>query len=253
MTSHTILSNPAFVDSQAKLICQLIGGSTLYGLNTATSDVDFRGIFSVNNKRYVTGFRTVESIVETGEVDSAYYELKHYLQLLRKTNTQVLEILFAPLSSFTHTTSTFTQMRNHRYSLIDSQLLKKSLAGYIHSEMRLATGERSGQLGGKRKAQVEKHGFSPKNFVQILRLCFVGQHFFTNGEYAVCVKDFDANYHNTLMQIKTCPEQFTCESLVSMVDDQRAKLYEIMDSSDVKFLFDENLAADLILQTQSYR
>lgn len=244
----SVYNHPSFVASKARMLCQLVGGSTLYGLNTPESDVDYRGLFLATDKRYVAGFETLESIVQTGEVDSAYYELSRYLKLLRKSNTQVLEILFAPSSSFTMRSWEFDEVRENRYRLIDSEVLKKSLQGYVYSEMRLATGERTGQLGGKRKAALTKHGYSPKNFVQILRLCRVGQTFFNSGEYMVKVQYHDPAFHNFLMEVKTQPQNFTCDQLKKLVEDEYVKLLHAMDNSKVSYKFDVDLASDMLLR-----
>lgn len=247
MKNHSIHSHPSFEKCRGRVVCELIGGSTLYGLNTPDSDIDYRGLFFAAGKQYVAGFDSIESIVQTGEVDSAYYELTHYLKLLRKSNTQVLEMLFAPEHSFTETSTLFKRIRENRYNLIDSHVLKNSLKGYVYSEMRLATGERSGRLGGKRKESVSKYGFSPKNFVQIMRLCRVGQTFFTNGEYMVNVHLSDPSFHEELMDIKTQPQKYTVDQLKARVASEYDLLVEAMDKSDVNYSFDTDLAADLIM------
>lgn len=247
MTNHSITTHPSFEKCSGRLLCELIGGSTLYGLNTPDSDIDYRGLFFASGKQYVAGFDSIESIVQTGEVDSAYYELTHYLKLLRKSNTQVLEILFAPEHSFTVTSTLFKRIRENRYNLIDSYVLKGSLKGYVFSEMRLATGERSGRLGGKRKEAVTQYGFSPKNFVQIMRLCRVGQRFFTDGDYMVNVQLSDPSFHEELMDIKTQPQKYTVEQLKARVASEYDLLVQAMDNSAVNYSFDSELAADLIM------
>lgn len=248
--NESIKEHPAFVNCGGQLLVELIGGSTLYGLNNESSDIDYRGLFIARDKKYISGFDTIESIVQDNEIDSTYYELTRYLKLLRKSNTQVLEILFAPDDAFTYKSYLFDYIRENRYDLIETNILKSSLKGYVFSEIRLATGERSGQLGGKRKAAVEKYGFSYKNFVQILRLCKVGQVFFTSGDYMVKVKDFDPNYHDFLMEIKTKPENFTKDQLSGLVDEEFKKLEKIMEESTINFKFDVDLASDIVLDAR---
>lgn len=248
---HLITTHPAFVNCKGKLLVQLVGGSTLYGLNNANSDVDYRGLFFASAKANVTGFANIESIVQTGDIDSAYYELTHFLKLLRKSNTQVMEILFAPDSAFTNTTPLFEELRKNALNLICSKTLKSSLKGYVFSEIRLATGERSGQLGGKRKAAVTEYGFSPKNFVQILRLCKVGIEFFNGNGYMVNVKEFDPSYHEFLMSIKENPAFYSCDELKKLVDNKYSELEKAMDESKISYNFDANLAADLVLSARS--
>ena len=248
----TIKEHEAFKNCKGELLFSIIGGSRLYGIELPDSDYDERGIFLATDIKYTTGFDTIESIVQTGEVDSTYYELARYLKLLRKSNTQVMEILFSPESSIVHNTEIFKYVRENRYSLIDTHALKASLKGYVYSEIRLATGERSGQLGGKRKAAVEKYGFSFKNFTQIFRLIKVGKLFFTTGEYMVKVKEFDEDYHNFLMEIKTTPENFTCEQLSKMVDKEFEELVEVMDNSKINYKFDVELAAGIVQMARDH-
>lgn len=246
-----IEQHQAFKNCGGKLIAQLIGGSTLYGLNNENSDTDYRGLFVAQDPKYLAGLDTIESIVQTGEVDATYYEIGRYLKLLRKSNTQVMEIVFAPKNAFIYKHPVFDILREYRYQLIDTDILKNSLKGYVFSEIKLATGARSGQLGGKRKAAVEKFGFSVKNFVQILRLCKVGQEFFKTGEYMVNVKEYDPEYQSFLMDIKNHPENFTCEQLEKWVDMEFNSLNIIMDNSTIKYKFDADLAAEIILQSRN--
>jgi hypothetical protein len=252
MRDFSIENHEAYKNCEGKMICQLIGGSTLYGLNTPESDIDFRGLFVATNKKYLANLDTIESIVQNGDIDSTYYEISRYIKLLRKSNTQVLEILFAPSSAFTYKHPIFEEIVDHAYDLIDTDVLKNSLKGYVFSELRLATGERSGQLGGKRKKSITEFGFSPKNFVQILRLCKVGIEFFTSGKYMVNIKDFNQKYWEMLMDIKTNPKCYTCEQLNSMVDEQFQILITVMDQSKLKYKFDPNIAADIILNARNY-
>tara|TARA_R110002167_G_scaffold98020_3_gene258286 strand:- start:19247 stop:20002 length:756 start_codon:yes stop_codon:yes gene_type:complete len=245
-----ITNNESFKTSNSKLICNLIGGSTLYGLNNENSDVDYRGLFIATDKKNLTGFRTLESIVLTNEIDACYYELSKFLKLLRKSNTQVMEILFAPEKSFVYKHEFFDKLVENKWDLIDSEVLKSSLKGYVFSEIKLATGQRSGRLGGKRKDAVTKFGFSPKNFVQILRLCEVGKRFFETSEYMVKVSEFNPKLHERLMHIKNTPEEYTCEKLEGYVDAAFADLVEVMDKSTISYKFDEDLAAELVMEAR---
>ena len=234
-----------------EVIASLIGGSTLYGLNTPTSDVDYRGVYVARDKKYVAGFETMDSVVTSphnqDDDDSTYYEIGHYMKLLRKTNTQVLEILFADDSSFIHKDPLFDVIRKNKYSFIDTERLKVSLKGYIFSELRLATGERSGRLGGARKQAVTDFGFSPKNFVQIYRLCSVGIRFFDTGEYMVDTSKYPA-LHDYLMDIKLNPQNYTCEQLKEHVMVSYENLSVAIEKSKVHHEYDVELASDIILE-----
>lgn len=241
---------------RGKVIAAIVGGSTLYGLNTPSSDVDYRGIYVATDRKYVTGFESMDSVVlspHSGDKeDATFYEIGHYLKLLRKTNTQVMEMLFAPESAFIHKHPIFDQIRKYPYSLIDSEKLKSSILGYVHSELRLATGERSGQLGSKRKSDVETYGFSPKNFTQIFRLIRVGKVFFDTGVYIVNMKEYSNTFHEWLMDIKSNPSRYTCAELKAEVERELIALEASIKRSKVHFKFDINFASDIIISSRKY-
>lgn len=238
----------SFKDCGGVLLAELVGGSTLYGLNTPSSDFDYRGVFFVTDPYYLAGLSKIESIVLTGETDATYYEIVHFFSLLRKSNTQVLEILFAPDKAFTELPDDFKWIRENGNELFCSETLKKSLQGYFHSEMRLATGERSGNLGSKRKEAVETYGFSYKNFCQMIRICLLGINLFEHDKIIVDSREYGNAEYNLLMEIKTQPQNFTKDQLVEIANGYFRKLLDAMDSSSVKHEFNKNLAAELILQ-----
>ena len=207
------------------ILARMVGGSHLYGLNTPESDLDERYIFSYTDIARIIGLDKTECIdSRDGKVDELGYEVRRFLQLLRKTNTQVVEMLFAPDESFTVLTPIFKKIRENKLQLIDQEQFYKSMRGYIQNEIRLANGERTGDLGGKRKAQLDKYGFSPKNFVQLIRLCKCGISYFIDGDYPVRIRDKYPELAKRLLEIKTEPERFTKERLNEMVRDMELDL-----------------------------
>lgn len=236
---------------QTKTHAYLVGGSKLYGLDTPESDTDYRGVYTTTDLEVAAGFKDHGSIVKTGEIDATFYEMGHFLSLLKKTNTQVMEILFAPESAFTTLSPEFAWLRSKKFELFDSERLKHSLIGYIHSETRLACGERQGQLGSKRKEKLQSFGFSPKNFVQLLRLIFVGKYLYTHGRYIVRVGDIDQELHALLMQIKTNPADFTKDQLVAMVNSGKEELISVMENSKFKTQFNSQLASKFLLNERA--
>lgn len=238
----------SFKDCGGKLLVALIGGSRLYSLNTPDSDYDERGVFYATNPHYLAGLNKIESIVTTGDVDATYYEIVHFFSLLRKSNTQVLEILFAPNEAFTWLPDDFKEIRANGSELFCSETLKKSLQGYFYSEMNLATGKRTGKSGSKRKAHIETYGFSFKNFCQMIRICLLGINIFKHDEVIVDSRLYGPSQYDLLMEIKTQPQNFTKDQLVDIANGYFNKLLAAMDSSSVKHEFNKDLAAQLILE-----
>jgi predicted nucleotidyltransferase len=241
-----IASNDTFKRFQGAIFSSLIGGSKLYGLDTEESDTDYRGIFLATSPLFNSGLDKIESIV-INEPDATYYELLRYFQLLRKSNTQALEILFAPDWAFIKKSKWHDVLVENKERLINSHVLSHSLKGYFHSEMKLATGERTGRLGGKRKGKVDQYGFSPKNFVQMIRLCYVGIHFFQSGEFRVHLRDHNPALTSILVDVKTEPEKWSKEKLTNWANESYKLLEEAINNTKVKWEFDPDLAAELIL------
>ena len=212
-----------------KIICKMLGGSHSYGLNTPTSDVDYRGVFLNTDVSTIIGLDRFEhQDLKSETEDSFYWELRHFLNLLRRGNTQGLELLFNQY--WLEKDPVFQQVIDARDQLLDTKAMFRSLKGYIYSERRLANGERSGQLGGKRRAEIEKYGFSPKNFVQLLRLCWAGTWFFRTGRFPVNVKDAEPTFWSNLHDIKTKPDQFKKDELNAWVDRLDAEMCRVFDA-----------------------
>jgi predicted nucleotidyltransferase len=185
-----------------RTICRIVAGSRLYGLDTPDSDVDTRGVFLNTGHAEILGLSREINIKSRVE-DTLLVEFRHYLGHLRRTNTSAIELLFA--EGFEVLEDEFRIVRENRQRLIDSDRLFISLMGYIQSERRLANGDRTGELGGKRKEWLDRYGFSPKNFSHLLRLAHCGEAFFRTSVYPVCLRGSPA--HELIFSIKTEPER----------------------------------------------
>jgi hypothetical protein len=223
-----------------KTLCKYLGGSHLYGMSTPASDVDERGVFMNTDPLYVYGFHRLDNQVnQTAEKDVVMHELTQFLKLATKSNTQTLECLFAPCGSFSVLDSDFERMvLGQRERFLNTDQLFKSLEGYLYNEMRLALGERTGLLGSKRKNQLDKHGFSPKNFSHLFRLAECGRQFFLTGVYPVRLKDFNPELHDLCMSVKLHPETWTADELKAKAEalreEMRAAYESVSDSAKFK-------------------
>jgi len=234
-----------------KTICKMQGGSHSYGLNTASSDIDIRGVFLNDEVNTLIGMDRFEHLENReNEADDFLFELRRLLNLLRKGNTQALEMLFN--DTWISIDYDFCRVVDQRNHLIDPVKLFSCLQGYMYSERRLANGERTGQLGSKRKAQLEKYGFSPKNFVQLFRLAYCGATFFATGEFPVNIVEYDAEFGAKLLRIKTQPELFKKEDLNELVDHHLAGMTVVFEANKAelcsKFKFDQTVANELLLE-----
>jgi hypothetical protein len=90
------------------LVVKIKFGSHLYGTNTPTSDTDYKGVFIPEARDIIlqraprsmhtgTGRKKAEGERNlTTDVDSEFYSLHYFLQLLREGQTGAVDMLFAP-------------------------------------------------------------------------------------------------------------------------------------------------------------
>lgn len=224
-------------------ICRVVAGSRMYGIDTPESDIDTRGVFLNTEPSEILGLSR-RDVVKESDSDSLFLEFRHYLGHLRRTNISSIELLFA--EGFELITEEFEELRTNRFSLIDSEKLFSSLLGYIKNERRLANGERTGDLGSKRKVQLDKYGFSPKNFSHLLRLANCGERFFRESAYPVCLRG--QAFRDIVFSVKAEPEKHTKEELNLISDEAVDRLKNAYETRTDNFKFDVELANSLCLR-----
>jgi hypothetical protein len=241
-------SHPSYISSQSQTILEIIGGSHLYGIATKESDIDYRGIFLPQDKKIRAGFQDLDTIVtQRGDTEGAYYSLRHFMKLLRKTNTQAMELLYAPVEAYAFISQHGNFLRENRFSFIDSEALKKSFRGYMIGERMRAYGESKTNYGSLRRDIYNQYGFIPKSVGNLIRIMLTTKHFFESGEYVIRPIDIDESYHNVIMEIRNDPQEFKLEQIKKIVDVLFAKTEEIINNSDVHYEFDLPLAATSVL------
>lgn len=227
------------------ILCKYLGGSHSYGLHTPQSDQDIRGIFCHTEPKFILGLNKFEHLNTQNESeDSCLYEIRNYFSLLKKGNTQAIEMLFN--QNWISISPEFKVVQENKFKLIDSHKLFKCLEGYCHSELELALGTRTGKLGGKRKDSVDKFGFSPKNFVQLIRLSFCGNVFFKHGYFPLNIMQDFRSLGEILLDIKVNPGNYKKEELVEMSNIYREEMLKSYNGINYVYNFDEKLANELI-------
>ncbi len=231
------------MEKEVNIICEYLGGSNSYGLATPTSDVDIRGIYTHTDFKKIIGLEKNDHFQIEGE-DSKYREFRSALQLLRVGNSEMVEHLFQ--QDWRKINVVWLKVQKNREKLIDSQKFFSVLRGYAQGELRLANGERTGQLGSKRKNSIEKFGFSPKNFVQLYRLYWAGSIFFEKGYFPVNVMKENREFGEWLLKLKTQPEKFTKEQLNETARVHEELLTNAFNQRSFDYKFDDEVANDLI-------
>lgn len=83
-----------WIKNNGLLIFETITGSKAYGLDTASSDTDIKGVFVLPKDMFYGLEYTPQVNNETNDI--VYYELKRFMELLSKSNPNMLEMLCLP-------------------------------------------------------------------------------------------------------------------------------------------------------------
>mgnify|MGYP000017518225 CR=1 FL=1 len=158
----------------ANLIYQLVYGSHAYGTTTEGSDLDIRGIFvpSIWDVLSMQGVEDVrgssKSLFEGIETEWIYYPVTKFVKLAMKCNPSVLEWLFVRKEYQIQVEWPGQILIEHRNHLLSKQIYHR-LKGYAMSEFHSLT-KLTGKTGEKRKKEILKYGYSPKNAMNCIRL-----------------------------------------------------------------------------------
>lgn len=139
------------------LVFEAITGSKAYGLATAASDTDIRGVFVLPKNLYYSLDYTPQVANESNDI--VYYELTRFVGLLTKNNPNMLEMLGLPQACILHKDEIMNSLEPGMFL---SKLCEKSFGNYAFTQIRKAYG-----LEKKIMSPVEKERKS------VLDFCYV--------------------------------------------------------------------------------
>ncbi len=125
----------------AKTLLRIQHGSHLYGTNTPTSDLDYKGLFLPSCREILLG--RVPKVIDKGtgskhekntqdDVDDQSYPLQKFLQMVTSGDTVGTELLFAPDSAIVHMAPEWELIRNNKHLLLNKQC--KGFVGYCQRQ-----------------------------------------------------------------------------------------------------------------------
>jgi uncharacterized protein len=166
-----------------RVIYRCVIGSRAYGLDTAESDTDRRGIYLPPAELHWSLYGVPEQL-ENDETQEAYWELRKFLILALKANPNVLECLYTPLVEYaTPLAEELLQMR----SIFLSRLVYQTYNGYAISQFK------------RMQAHIRNHGqVKWKHVMHLIRVLISGTQVLRHGFVPIRVED----YRDRLMAIK---------------------------------------------------
>jgi len=167
---------------EVKLLTKVVVGSRLHGLNTQTSDWDYRGVYISPLKHVLSPFRKQKntSWIE-GDEDNTSYELAEFCKSATKGNATILEVFFS--DKIIDTTPIADEMRYHWQKFINTHHFINASRGYAHNQWKkFYNFEDVGVKGQERTA---------KFAVAFLRVMWQCEQFLLTGEFKCSLVESD--------------------------------------------------------------
>jgi len=122
------------------MIVKHMSGSHAYGMATAESDVDIRGVFLADPINIRTPFFKVEECTIQDEEDTKFYEGTHFMKLLLQNNPNIVETLWMDDADvlFVDDKGVYDLLKKNRYAFLSSKVAH-TYTGYAFSQIKRHT------------------------------------------------------------------------------------------------------------------
>lgn len=172
-------------------------GSYAHGLNTATSDHDYIGIYA-EQPESIIGLDTSKHAIrdrdkpegiksETGDSETTYYSLRHYALLAAQGNPTVLTLLYTPNLIVPDTIG----IQANRDMFLSKRLAARHI-GYANNMTARLTGQKAPRTN--RPELIEAHGYDTKAAFHAIRLLIQGHELLTEQTMTMPMRDEHREY-----------------------------------------------------------
>ena len=164
------------------IITKVLVGSRLHGLNTPTSDYDYRGIHMHDLFNKLSPFKTLKNTTWIeGDEDNTSYELADFCKQAVHGNATILEVFFS--DQIIETSRVANEMRANWTKFIDTRRFIAASRGYAHNQWnKFYNFEDAGVNGQQRTA---------KFAVAFLRVMWQCEQFLLTGEFKCNITESD--------------------------------------------------------------
>lgn len=204
-------------------------------------DIDIMGLV-VPPKSFYLGLDKFEHLCTwVDEYDITFYEAKKFMNLLLKSNPNVIGLLWLTPEMY-KIKSEFGQKLIDNRDIFSSKQSYQSFSGYAYSQFRkmehLAF---EGYMGDKRKQLVKQFGYDTKNAAHLIRLLRMGMEFLASGQLNVMRHDA-----GQIIDIKK--GKYTLDQVKAMAEDLFKKTEDAFLASKLPAQPDYKKANELLVE-----
>jgi predicted nucleotidyltransferase len=174
-----------------KILTKVVVGSRLHGLDTPSSDWDYRGIHVNTLKDVLSPFQKPKNTTWIeGDEDNTSYDLSDFCKNATKGNATILEVFFS--DRVIETTPIADEMRENWTKFMDTRHFVNASRGYAHNQWnKFYNFESQGVNGQERTA---------KFAVAFLRVMWQCEQFLLSGDFRCSLVESDL--YDLLREIK---------------------------------------------------
>ena len=146
------------------IILEGVTGSTAYGLNTANSDVDIKGVYLLPTRKVLEmGFDPQHTTKDHVDPDWVYHEVGKFMKLVVSGNPTVTELLY--LNEYTQLSPIGQMLIDNRDAFLSTKAVMNAYRGYAFSQAK--------RLNNRTEQGLDGYDSSLKNrFAKHTRHCF---------------------------------------------------------------------------------
>jgi predicted nucleotidyltransferase len=208
-------------------------GSTVYGIVTPESDVDI-GVVALESPLHIFGLQDAKDFPQVqndrGE-DIRKFWLKRFIRLCVRGNPNALEWLYTPQEHILYCHPLFYEhIIENAHLFLDMDNIIQSHLGFAKSQIVKMKGfskklsDRENEIGAKRRALIERHGYDVKYASHAIRLIYQLTDLLEGGTILLPYED---EVRAELLAIKTGEVPF--EEFDNLYEDRLCKVEYMID------------------------
>lgn len=213
---------------ELKVLTKVLVGSRLHGLDTPTSDYDYRGIHINQLKDVLSPFsKTKNTDWIEGDEDNTSYELADFCKQATRGNATILEVFFS--DQIIETSPVAQEMRENWTKFFDTRNFVAASRGYAHNQWN--------KFYNFEDIGVNQQHRTAKFAVAFLRVMWQCEQFLLTGKFECSLRESDL--YPLLREIKPLS--------VQEIQDYLPRIVEAMSDMNMRVSVAESKATPEIL------
>ena len=154
----------------SNIILEGVTGSVAYGLNTASSDIDLKGIYILPTREVLKmGFDQKRTTIDGTDPDVVYHEVGKFMKLVVSGNPTVTELLY--LSEYTELSPIGQMLIDNRDAFLSTKAVMNAYRGYAFSQAKRLNNRTEQGLDGYDSSLKNRFAKHSRHLYRLLLQC----------------------------------------------------------------------------------